>query len=135
MAEGILNSLYGNRFEAHSAGTEPSSVNPLAVSVLSEIGIDISHSRSKHVSEFVGKDIDYVVTLCNDAKETCPFFPGAKEYIHQGFDDPADNTGSYEALALFRRVRDELKDWITKTFGNQTADRVYKGMPFELQSG
>ena len=133
MAEGILNSLYGNRFEAYSAGTEPTTPNPLAVSAMSEIGIDISHGRSKHFSEFVGKDIDYVVTLCNEAKENCPFFPGAKEYAHHGVEDPAANTSSHEALASFRQVRDELKDWIMKAFGDQTADRVDKGTSFKLQ--
>ena len=133
MAEGILNDLYGDRFEAYSAGAEPTTVNPLAISVLSEIGIDISHGRSKHVSEFVGKDIDYVVTLCKGAKETCPFFPGAREYIHHGVDDPAAITDSREALESFRQVRDELKEWITKAFGSQSLDRTQKGMRFELQ--
>ncbi len=133
MAEGILRSLYGDRFEAFSAGTNPTAVNPLAVIVLSEIGIDISHSRSKNVSEFVGREIDYVVTLCNDAAGVCPFFPGGKEYIHHGFDDPADTSGSGNALSSFRRVRDEIKEWTTETFGHRRTDDLSKEMSFEYR--
>ncbi len=132
MAEGILNSLYGDLFEAFSAGNEPTSVNPLAITALSEIGIDISHSRSKHVNEFLGKEIDYVVTLCNDVKENCPFFPGAKEYIHHGFDDPADGSFSGLALAAFRRVRDELRDWIAAEFSDKRATSSHQ-LSFELK--
>jgi len=132
MAEGILNSLYEDLFEAFSAGSEPTEVNPLAITVLSEIGIDISHSRSKHVNEFLGREIDYVVTLCNDVKENCPFFPGAKEYIHQRFDDPADGSFSGSALVAFRRVRDELRDWIAAEFGERTAMGSHQ-LSFELK--
>lgn len=134
MAEGILRHLYGDRFDAYSAGTEPSAVNPAAIDVMSEIGIDISQSRSKSVSEFLGKEIDYVVTLCSDARKKCPFFPGAKDYIHRGFDDPAGVTGSVDRLASFRRVRDELRDWIARTFGDQKSDGVHDRISFELQS-
>ena len=134
MAEGILNSLYGNRFEAHSAGTIPTAVDPRAISVMAEIGIDISHQRSKSASEFHGEAIDYVVTLCNDAKETCPFFPGAKEYIHRGFVDPADKSELDEGMAAFSQVRDELKDWISVTFGKHKSEDVPGGVHFELTS-
>jgi arsenate reductase len=85
------------------------------------------------VSEFDGKDIDYCVTLWGDAKEVCPFFPGAKEYIHRGFVDPADKSEP-EAVAAFRQVRDELKDWISRIFGQQKKEGVTGGMHFELSS-
>jgi arsenate reductase len=133
MAEGILRELYGDRFEAHSAGTIPTAVDPRAISAMAEVGIDISHHRSKSVSEFDGKDIDYFVTLWGDAKEVCPFFPGAKEYIHRGFVDPADKSEP-EAVAAFRQVRDELKDWISRIFGQQKKEGVTGGMHFELSS-
>lgn len=133
MAEGILRELYGDRFEAHSAGTIPTAVDLRAISAMAEVGIDISHHRSKSVSEFDGKDIDYVVTLCSDAKEVCPFFPGANEYIHRGFVDPADKSEP-EAVAAFRQVRDELKDWITRIFGQRKKEGVTGGMHFELSS-
>jgi arsenate reductase len=133
MAEGILRELYGDRFEAHSAGTIPTAVDPRAISAMAEVGIDISHHRSKSVGEFDGKNIDYVVTLCGDAKEVCPFFPGAKEYIHRGFVNPADKSGP-EAVAAFRQVRDELKDWISRIFGQQKKEGVTGGMHFDLSS-
>ncbi|BAF60433.1 protein-tyrosine-phosphatase [Pelotomaculum thermopropionicum SI] len=87
---------------------------------MGEIGIDLSSHRSKSVNEFLGRDIDYVVTVCDQARETCPFFPGGKEYIHQGFADPSALTGPEEdVLAGYRRVRDEIKDWVEKTFRNK----------------
>jgi arsenate reductase len=118
MAEGLLRTMYGDRYEAYSAGTKPTGVHPLAVRVMAEIGIDISHHRSKSVVEFLGAEFDYVVTVCDRAKESCPFFPGAREYIHVGFDDPAGFSGTEEeSLSVFRRVRDEIKKWISETFG------------------
>lgn len=117
MAEGILNALYGDRYEAHSAGTEPSQVNPYAIRVMAEIGIDISGHSSKGVEQFLDQEFDVVVTVCDHAKETCPFFPGGKERIHRGFQDPAAIKGREEENAtLFRRVRDEIQDWIEETF-------------------
>ncbi|ACI19105.1 arsenate reductase ArsC [Dictyoglomus thermophilum] len=117
MAEGIVNALYGDEYEAYSAGTEPRGVNPLAIEVLKEIGIDISHHRSKSIEEFKGQEFDYVVTVCDNAKENCPFFPGGKKYIHRGFMDPASVEGSYEEkLYAFRKVRDEIMDWIKSYF-------------------
>jgi arsenate reductase len=122
MAEGFLKAHYPDRYEAYSAGTEPSSVNPFAVRVMQEIGIDISHHRAKGVSEFLDREIDYVVTVCDHARQTCPFFPGGKEVIHRGFEDPAAFNGSEEEkLDLFRRVRDEIRGWIEETFGEVTA--------------
>jgi arsenate reductase len=117
MAEGLVNALYGEHLEALSAGTEPSQVNPLAIRVMAEIGIDISGHHSKGVEDFLNQDFDYVVTVCDHANETCPFFPGGKERIHRGFQDPAAVGGSEdERLAIFRRVRDEIRHWIEETF-------------------
>ena len=85
MAEGLLRNVYGDRYETYSAGTEPTKVNPFAIKVMDEIGIDISNHHAKNVSEFKGVEFDYVVTVCDNGKETCPFFPGAKEYLHVMF--------------------------------------------------
>ena len=113
MAEGLLNKLYGNKFEAYSAGTEPSKVNPYAITVMKEIDIDISHHRSKHMKEFYGQDFDIVVTVCDNAKKVCPIFPGAKKMIHHAFTDPATAKGSEEEiLTIFRTVRDQISQWI-----------------------
>lgn len=119
MAEGILNNLYGDRYDAHSAGTKPTTVNPDVIKVMAEVGIDISHHRSKAIEEFRDISFDYVVTVCDRAKETCPFFPGAKEYIHKGFEDPSKVSGSPTAPAVFRRLRDDITEWIKRTFGKE----------------
>ncbi len=132
MAEGILKSLYSDRFDVFSAGSEPTSVNPLAVQAMSEIGIDISHSRSKHVNEFVGKEFDLVVSLCNGGAETCPFVPGAKRYIHHAFLDPAASSDSAKASALFRKVRDELTEWISMEFGDHGPEDTSDGITLGL---
>ena len=117
MAEGIVNTLLSNKLIAYSAGTEPKEVNPYAIKVMKEIGIDISHHRSKSVYEFKEEKFDIVVTVCDHAKETCPFFPGARKYIHKGFEDPSSVEGEEkEKLAKFRKIRDEIKDWIINTF-------------------
>ena len=117
MAEGLVNALYGEHYEAHSAGTEPSQVNPLAIRVMTEIGIDISDHHSKGVEQFLDQEFDYVVTVCDHANETCPFFPGGKERIHNGFQDPSAQDGTEdEKLAVFRRVRDEIRRWIEEAF-------------------
>lgn len=116
IAEGLLNALYNDRYKAYSAGTEPSTVNPLAVQVIEEIGIDISHHRSKGVSEFLGMEIEYVVTICDHARQRCPFFPGGKQIVHKGFEDLTAFGGSEEErMALFRQVRDDIRDWIEET--------------------
>lgn len=87
---------------------------------MAELGIDISSHRSKHVNEFFGMDIDYVITVCDHAKQICPFFPGGKRSMHKGFDDPAAFKGSEdEKIAIFRRVRDEIREWIVETFGGE----------------
>lgn len=114
MAEGLVNHFLGDRFEAFSAGTEATRVNPLAEQVLAEIGIDISGHRSKTVDEFTGEPFDYVITLCGDAFEKCPLFFGGVERVHIGFDDPSRLPGSEEAvLPEYRRVRDEIRRRLT----------------------
>ena len=109
MAEGLLRSSGGNRFEVSSAGTKPSSVRPEAIAVMAELGIDISTHRSKHIREFEDQHFDYVITVCDSANESCPVFPGETERIHWSFPDPAAvEGGEAERLAAFRRVRDAL---------------------------
>lgn len=116
MAEGILRSLYPERYEAYSAGTEPTELNPYTIEVMREMGIDISRQRSKSINEFSNKRFDYVITVCGQAKESCPFFP-EREVIHQGFLDPSQLKGTEEKiLEGFRKVRDEIKEWIEKAF-------------------
>ena len=114
MAEGILRHYRRDEFEAFSAGISSAGLNPYAVKVMAEIGIDISKQRSKSVEEFKGQIFDFVVTCCDKAKESCSVFPGSKARIHWRFDDPAEVTGTEEEkLAAFRRVRDELKDGLS----------------------
>ena len=96
----------------YSAGSEPKGVNSLAVEVMKEIGIDISRQRSKHLDEYGEEEFDYIVTLCDDAAKTCPLFPGEGKRMHKGFADPAVEGSWEERLAAFRKVRDELKEYI-----------------------
>jgi arsenate reductase len=113
MAEGLLRHDAGNRFEVESAGTKPSFVRPEAIAVMKELGIDISGHRSKSVAEFDGQKFDYVITVCDSARETCPVFFGEAKRLHRGFDDPAAlDAPETERLALFRRVRDELRSYL-----------------------
>ncbi len=110
MAEGFLRTYGGGRYEAHSAGTRPSTLNPLAVEVMREIGIDISRQRSKNATEYLGTHFPMIVTVCDNAREHCPIFPGPAVRQHWPFEDPADATGSpEERLAVFRKVRDEIR--------------------------
>lgn len=113
MAEGILRHITQGRYEIYSAGTKPSVVRPEAIRVLEEIGIDISQQRSKSVDEFANLEIDYVITVCDNAKENCPYFPAKTELIHKSFDDPpmADEFDEETRLQVFRRVRDEIVDY------------------------
>lgn len=109
MAEGLLRHLAGDRFEVASAGTEPGSVNPLAIAAMREIGIDISGHRSKGPGEFLREHFAYVITVCDSAHERCPFFPFASQRLHWPLDDPAWATGgAEERMLVFRRVRDEI---------------------------
>jgi arsenate reductase len=113
MAEGLLRHDAGERFEVKSAGTKPSSVRPEAIAAMDELGIDISGHRSKSVKEFEGQKLDYVITVCDSARESCPVFFGGAERLHHDFEDPAALTGSEEhRLNLFRRVRDELRGYL-----------------------
>ena len=113
MAEGLMRHQGGDRFEVFSAGTRPSHVRPEAIAVMSEIGIDISGQRSKSVDEFVGQQLDLVITVCNTANETCPVFPGGVKRLHWPFDDPAAVEGPEEVRkAAFRRVRDQIQGCI-----------------------
>ena len=114
MAEGILRHEGGGAFEVYSAGTKASAVRTEAIQAMREIGIDITSHRSKSVDEFVGQEFDYVITVCDNAKESCPVFPGKTKRIHQSFEDPPPpGVGSDDVrLAIFRRVRDEIREWL-----------------------
>jgi arsenate reductase (thioredoxin) len=113
MAEGLLRHDAGDRFEVASAGTHPSRVRPEAIAVMKEIGIDISGQRSKSVDEFASRGFDYVLTVCDNAKESCPIYPGHGNRIHRGFQDPAAVEGSIEErLAAFRKVRDQIREYL-----------------------
>ena len=113
MAEGLLRHDAGDRFEVFSAGTRPSQVRPEAIAVMRELGIDISGQYSKSADAFTGQSFDYVLTVCDNAKESCPIFPGRSAMIHRSFEDPAALQGSEEErLSLFRRVRDEMRQYL-----------------------
>ena len=109
MAEGLLREHGGDRFEVQSAGTHPAGLNPLAVEAMRQIGIDIGHQQSKSLEGYLEQSFDFVITVCDRAKEACPIFPGATRTLHWSFDDPVAALGSEaERLAAFRRVRDEI---------------------------
>jgi arsenate reductase (thioredoxin) len=111
MAEGLLRHLAGDRFEAMSAGTEATHVRPLAIQAMGEIGVDISGQESKTLDRYLGETFDHVITVCDDANEACPFFPGAQSRLHWSFEDPSKAEGSEEErLAVFRRVRNGIKN-------------------------
>ncbi len=114
MAEGLLRELGEGKFAVESAGVAPSSMRPEAVEAMREIGIDISGHRSKSADEFARQQFDYIITVCDNAKESCPVFPGQAKRIHQSFEDPPPETvGDYESrLKIFRRVRDEIREWL-----------------------
>lgn len=120
MAEGLLRAMYGNRFESYSAGSEVTRVNPFVIRSMAEIGIDLSGYRSKHLNEFLQEDIDYVVTVCDNAKEACPFFPKAKNQLHHSFPDPSRFNGEEEkVLREVAKVRDAIQFWLEETFGER----------------
>jgi arsenate reductase len=115
MAEGLVNHFLGDSFQAFSAGTEATRVNPLAAKVMAELGIDITGHYSKTIDEFAGETFDYVITLCGDAFEKCPLFFGGVQRVHIGFDDPSRLQGSdEEVLPEYRRVRDKLRQRLTQ---------------------
>ncbi|MEO7649638.1 MAG: arsenate reductase ArsC [Bryobacteraceae bacterium] len=116
MAEGLMRHDAGNRFTVESAGTKPSIMRHEAIAVMSEAGIDITSHRSKHVDEFAGQEFDYVLTVCDNAKESCPVFFGNAKRLHHSFNDPAAVEGSDEKrLGAFREARDDLRSYL-KTF-------------------
>jgi arsenate reductase len=134
MAEGLLRHYYGGRCDVFSAGASPTQVHPLAVRVMAEIGIDINEQTSKSIEQFRGQDFDLVVAVCRSTPQvSCPFcatplrgirpdiikttLPGARRYLHHGFNDPSEVKGTPEQqLAAFRRTRDEIKSWILEHF-------------------
>jgi arsenate reductase (thioredoxin) len=122
MAEGLLRDLAGDRFEVFSAGTEATRVRQEAISVMAEIGVDISSQESKTLERYIDEPFDRVVTVCDDANETCPFFPGARERLHWSFPDPSRAGGeAEERLAVFRKVRDEIQTRIENELVNEEA--------------
>jgi arsenate reductase len=110
MAEGLLRHLAGDRYEVFSAGTQSTRVNPLAIKAMAEKGIDISQHTSDHIDKYMGMEFDYVITVCDNAKETCPYFPTNKKQWHWSFEDPSVATGTEEErLARFREIRDQIE--------------------------
>jgi arsenate reductase len=113
MAEGLLRALAGHHFEVHSAGTAATRVRPLAIRALDEVGVDISEQESKTLDRYLREPFDYVITVCDDANEACPFFPGAKNRLHWSFEDPSRAEGTEEErLAVFRSARDRIRERI-----------------------
>ncbi len=117
MAEGFLRQLGGDRFEVFSAGVNPTTINPLAIKVMAEIGLDISGQSAKPVSEFVQDDLNYLITVCDNARQACPLFPGQQEKIHWNLEDPAEARGTEEEkLKVFRETRDKIaklvEEWL-----------------------
>lgn len=109
MAEGLLRDMGGKNYEVFSAGTEATFVRPQAIAVMAELGIDISEQRSKVLTKYLSQPFDYVITVCDQANESCPIFPGAKHRLHWSFPDPSKATGSEaERLAFYRQVRDAI---------------------------
>jgi arsenate reductase len=122
MAEGLLRDLAGDRFEVFSAGTHPGGLNPHAVTTMKELGIDISSHRSKSVDEFTGRQFDYVITVCDNARESCPIFPGGGHRLHQNFEDPAAAPAD-RRLETFRKVRDQIVNWLLDFVRNNSEIR------------
>ena len=119
MVEGFLRHMAGDKFEVFSAGVKLTTVNPLAVKVMAEVGIDISKHRSKSAMEFIGQQFDYVITVCDNAKQTCPVFPGGGQKLHWSFDDPSSFQGTMEErIEKTRKVRDKIKyqivEWLNE---------------------
>ena len=128
MAEGFLRHLSGGAIEAASAGTEPGALHPLAVEVMAEVGVDISAQQAKSVDGFVQQRFDYVITVCDDAKEACPFFPNAANRLHWSFPDPSQIAGSREGrLAVFREVRDGIRARVQQFVASATASEQTSG--------
>ena len=125
MAEGLLRHLAGERFEAHSAGTEATRVRPLAIRTMGEIGVDISGQESKTLDRYLHEPFDYVITVCDDASEACPFFPRAQSRLHWSFEDPSKAEGTEASrLAVFRSVRDRIRERMEETSSPRTSSRL-----------
>jgi arsenate reductase len=130
MAEGLLRHLAGDRFEVMSAGTEATHVRPLAIRAMKEIEIDISGQESKTLERYLGEPFDYVVTVCDEANEACPVFPGAKRRLHWSFVDPSQATGDEEErLKVFRSVRDQIMERIEGELVGDARDRLRQQNP------
>jgi arsenate reductase len=124
MAEGLLRSIAGDRFEVYSAGTEATHVRQLAIRAMQEVGIDISRQESETLDRYLDQPFEYVVTVCDDANEACPVFPGAENRLHWSFEDPSSAEGTEdERLAVFRRVRDQIRDRIERELANGPTER------------
>jgi arsenate reductase len=135
MADGIINHDFSGRIEAFSAGTEPHGINSRAVQVMREIGIDISGNSSDHIRKYENQKFDYVISLCGDADEKCPPFFGGVERIHLGFEDPPRATGSEdEILAVFRRVRDDIRRQLGELFRKELGKADGLGSAFSPPS-
>ena len=125
MAEALLRLRYGGTFEAFSAGTQPSEVNPNAITVMDELGIDISTQSSEHLQTYLDQPFDAVVTTCDSAQTSCPVFAGARRVIHHSFADPSAAMGSKaEILESFREVRDAIDQWVSEAFAPRTFGRT-----------
>lgn len=123
MAEGLLRHLGGGRFDAHSAGTEATRVRPLAISAMNEIGVDISRQESKTLDRYLSDPFDAVITVCDDAAEACPVFPGARRRPHWGLPDPSKAPGTeQEQLEVYRRVRDDIRNRIERELLTESED-------------
>ena len=120
MAEGLINHDFAGQIDAFSAGTEPHGLNPKAIQVMDEIGVDISQNSPDHVSKYDAQNFDYVITLCGDAEEKCPMVLGGGKRVHIGFDDPPKATGTEEdVMSVYRRVRDEIRQQLNEFFQNE----------------
>jgi arsenate reductase (thioredoxin) len=129
VAEGLLRTLAGDRFEVFSAGSQPSRVNPLAIAAMDERGIDIRSQRSKHLNDYLGQPFDFVITVCDNAAESCPLFPGPARRIHWSFPDPAGVVGNEaERLVAFRQVRDALEAQLHTWLATRPAEPSLKGV-------
>ena len=116
MGEALLRMLYGDRYDAYSAGVNASQVDPNAIKAMEQLGVDMSAHRSKSLDELAGIEFDYVVTVCDAAREACPYFPG-RQVLHHNFTRPSDQGSQAEIMASYAGVRDELQAWIEKQFG------------------
>ena len=123
MAEGLLRGRYGDRYDVCSAGTERTHVRPLATSVMEEVNVDLSDHHSKTIDDLGDRTFDVVVTVCDAAREACPYLPAEEENLHRSFEDPSSAQGTdEERRAVFRRVRDALADWIDETFAPEATE-------------